>query len=132
MKKIILLFFLLSFNYGNSQFHLGEDSRTIYKYFKDKSEKISFRSYGHREFLVSSVAGVRQEFYFNDNDICTKTIFWTNDRDAIYQLCDTLKIPLEWNGRNVYFQNKKIWVTTFKQMSKGELLYSISIEKSFK
>lgn len=129
MKNILFLLIFINLS-SYAQIHIGEKSRDIYNFYKQKSGDVDFYSFGHAEFLVAYVDHVQMKFYFNENDICTTQVLVLNDRDKLYQLCDKLNIPLDWKLHNKVYKSKNIRISTSKQLEKGKLQYSVTIRSN--
>jgi hypothetical protein len=129
MKTFLLLFIFTSF-IGHSQIHIGEKSRTIYTYYKQKGVDVKFANWGTGgdDYLKTWDGNVSNSFFFNANDVCTVQHFDVYDRDKLYDLCDAFNIPLDWKSHSKVYKNKKISFFTQKLRStKGEIIYRIFI-----
>lgn len=108
--------------------HIDENSRTIYTYYKTKSYKAEFDSYGFSEFLRVWVDGVETIFDFDENDICKVQKLWIRSRDKLYEVCDLYGISLEWDKPQiVFYKNKKLRFIVNKQMTSSGLVYVVGI-----
>lgn len=119
--------FKMFFEYG-----INQKSKDLYLFWNENGSAEFLKGGNDMEYLQATYTNVRQQFFFDKNKICKKTIIWFNDTKILYSILDDLKIKESEKSQNIYHNNKPLNVLVFKQMDRGKLLYSVSLTNKHK